>query len=636
VSTLTVRDVRMAFGGQDVLEGVTFDLPEGAHVGLVGPNGGGKSTLLRIIAGLETQSGGMVHRAQGDRLVYVAQEPLLVPGRSVFEEALSARAELLALEQELAHAADALAVAASTEADAAHDRYAELEARFEHAGGYTFESEAKRVLHGLGLTEAFWTRQAGDLSGGERARLGLARALLQAPDILLLDEPTNHLDLETLAWLESTLVARRGTLVVVSHDRYFLDRVAAVIWELRNGIVTQFTGNYSAYEVQRQERDARQAIEYERQQEEIAKTEEFIRRFRAGQRAREAQGRQTRLDRLERIAPVESRATLKINKAKVGRSGDIALRLTELHVAHPGHPDRPIITGPRELDLIRGERVAVVGPNGAGKTTLLRTIMGEFAPLSGVTRFGANVTPGYFRQASEDLDPDDSVLDLLLQTTGGEIPEARNRAARFLFRGEEVFKRIGDLSGGERSRVALARLFYSGANVLILDEPTNHLDLRSRETLEAALAGWPGSLLFVSHDRRFIDVVATRLWLVRDGTLRSFNGNWSAYVAVTEAPSPPQIEVAGAAAARSRPAPERSGRPPTREERRLEARVRDLERQVTEAEQEVARLHDELDAASTAADVDRVRDLGARYSAATAYLSNILEEWEKVAQSAAG
>jgi ATP-binding cassette subfamily F protein 3 len=636
VSTLTVRDLRMAFGGQDVLEGVTLDLPEGAHVGLVGPNGGGKSTLLRIIAGLETQTGGAVYRAQGDRLVYVAQEPLLVPGRSVFEEALSARAELLALEQDLAHAADALAAADPDEADAAHDRYAELETRFERAGGYTFESEAKRVLHGLGLTEAFWPRQAGDLSGGERARLGLARALLQEPDVLLLDEPTNHLDLETLSWLESTLVARRGTLVVVSHDRYFLDRVATVIWELRDGTVTQFTGNYSAYERQRQERDARQAIEYERQQAEIAKTEEFIRRFRAGQRAREARGRQTRLDRLERIAPVESRAALTINKAKVSRSGDIALRLTELRVAHPGHLDQPIITGPRELDLIRGDRIAIVGSNGTGKTTLLRTIMGEFAPLSGVTRFGANVTPGYFRQAAEDLDPDDTVLGVLLQTTAGEIPEARDRAARFLFRGEEVFKQIGDLSGGERSRVSLARLFYSGANLLILDEPTNHLDLPSRETLEAALAGWPGSLLFVSHDRRFIDVVATRLWLVRDGALQPFNGNWSAYIAARDAPPPPAVEVAGTATAGSRPAPERSGRPPTKEERRLEARIRDLERQVTEAEQEVARLHDELGAASAAADVERVRDLGARYNAAEAYLSNILDEWESAAQSAAG
>ena len=637
MSTLSVHGVRMAFGAHDVLRGVTVDLPHGAHVGLVGPNGGGKSTLVRIIAGLETPVAGGVSRAQGDRMVYVAQEPLLMPGRSVFEEALSARAELLALEQELAEAADALAAADAAAAEAAHDRYAQIETRFERAGGYTFESEAKRVLHGLGLTEVFWPRQAGDLSGGERARLGLARALLQDPDVLLLDEPTNHLDLESLTWLETTLTARRGTLIVVSHDRYFLDRVATTIWELRDGIVTPFAGNYSHYERQRQERDARQQIEYERQQEEIAKTEEFIRRFRAGQRAREARGRQTRLDRLERIEAVSRSARLHINTGKIGRSGDMALRLTELQVAHPGDETRPIIAGPREVDLGRGDRVAIVGPNGAGKTTLLRTIMGEIAPLAGTARFGANVTPAFYRQAAEDLEPDDSVLDVLLETTGGMIAEARDRAARFLFRGEEVFKHVGDLSGGERSRLSLARLFYSGANLLILDEPTNHLDLPSREALESALLGWPGSLLFVSHDRRFIDVVATDLWLVREGRLERFEGNWSAYLAAKSAPPQPPVEVAGTALAKERPQPAqgRNSRPPTRDDRRLEARVRELERQVTEAEQEVARLQHDLQVASAAQDVVRVRDIGARYTAAEAYLANVMEEWEAAAQAAA-
>jgi len=636
MSTLAVRDLRMAFGGQDVLQGVTVDLPEGAHVGLVGPNGGGKSTLLRIIAGLETPTGGAVNRARGDRLVYVAQEPLLVAGRSVFEEALSARSDLLALEQDLARAADQLAAAGPDEADATHDRYADLEIRFERAGGYTFEAEAKRVLHGLGLTESFWPRQAGDLSGGERARLGLARALLQAPDVLLLDEPTNHLDLDALTWLETTLAARRGTLVVVSHDRYFLDRVATTIWELRRGVVTGFSGNYSAYEQQRRERDARQVLEYERQQAEIAKTEEFIRRFRAGQRSREARGRQTRLDRLERIDPVQQQTQLRIKTGGVGRSGDIVLRLTELQVRHPGDSARPIITGPSEVQVMRGDRVAIVGPNGAGKTTLLRSVMGELEPLAGTVRFGANVIPAFFRQAAEDLDPEDSILDVLLETTGGMIPEARDRAARFLFRGEDIYKLVRDLSGGERSRLSLARLFYSGANLLILDEPTNHLDLPSREALESTLVGWPGTLLFVSHDRRFIDVAATDLWLVRDGRLDRFEGNWSAYVAAQTAPTTTPVEVAGAALATERERRERSGRPPTREERRLEARVRELERQVTEAEQEVTRLHDELDSASAAQDIARVRDLGPRYAAAEAYLANVLEEWETVAQSAAG
>jgi ATP-binding cassette subfamily F protein 3 len=639
VSTLTIRDVRMAYGGHDVLQGASAELPQGAHVGLIGPNGGGKSTLLRIIAGLESPTGGTVHRAQGDRLVYVAQEPLLAPGRSVFEDALSARAELLALEQELTAATEFLASAGAEDSDHAHHRYAELETRFERAGGYTFESEAKRVLHGLGLTEAFWPRQAGDLSGGERARLGLARALLQEPDVLLLDEPTNHLDLDALSWLETTLTSRRGTLVVVSHDRYFLDRVARTIWEVRNGVVSVFSGNYSAYEQQRRERDARQAIEYERQQAEIAKTEEFVRRFRAGQRSREARGRQTRLDRLERIAPVQRQAQLRIRAGAVSRSGDLVLRLTEVRVAHPGDTGRPILVGPPELDLSRGDRIAIVGPNGAGKTTLLRTIMGEAPQLAGSVRFGANVTPAFFRQAAEDLDPDVSVLDVLLETTAGMIPEARDRAARFLFRGEDIFKLVRDLSGGERSRLSLARIFFSGANLLVLDEPTNHLDLPSREALESTLAGWPGSLLFVSHDRRFIDAVATRLWLVRDGRIEAFDGNWSAYIDAQAAQPLPPVDVAGRQDAEPRSAIQRErgqgGRPPTREERRLEARVRELERQVGEAEQEVARLHQELEAASAAQDVERVRDLGARYAAAEALLETILGEWESAAQSVA-
>jgi ATP-binding cassette subfamily F protein 3 len=575
--------------------------------------------------------------------VYVAQEPLLVPGRSVFEEALSARGELLDLEHQLTAAAHDMADAAAAESAAAQARYAALETRFERAGGYTFEAEAKRVLHGLGLVEAFWPRQAGDLSGGERARLGLARALLQDPDVLLLDEPTNHLDLETLGWLEAMLVARRGTLVVVSHDRYFLDKVATTIWELRDGVVTSFSGNYSAYEQQRRERDARQALDYERQQAVIARTEEFIRRYGAGQRSKEAHGRQLRLDRMARIVPVARAQRLRLRPEKASRAGRVVLRLTDFQVAHPGDPARAIVTAPREIELERGDRIAIIGANGAGKTTLLRTVMGELPPLAGESRFGANVTPAFFRQASEDLDPDDSVLDVLLETTGGMIPEARDRAARFLFRGEDVFKRIGDLSGGERSRVALAGLFYSGANFLLLDEPTNHLDLPSREALESALAEYSGSLLFVSHDRRFIDAVATRLWFIRDGVIEVFNGNWSAWQART-----PAVEGQGAEAEAlpgvAKREPPGDKRPPTANPqpltpaatRRLAARVRDLEQQVTEAEREVARLHEELEAASLAADVGRVRELGARYAAAEQLLANVLAEWEDAAQEAAG
>lgn len=633
MSVVVVADLRMAFGGQDVLRGVTVELPQGAHVGLVGPNGGGKSTLVRLIAGLEPPTGGAVHRARGDRLVYVAQEPLLEAGRSVFEEALAARPELLAMELELGEAAHALADAVGADAQvAAQSRYGALETAFERAGGYTFEAEAKRVLHGLGLTEAFWPRRAGDLSGGERARLGLARALLQDPDVLLLDEPTNHLDLETLTWLEATLIARRGTLVVVSHDRYFLDRVATTIWELRNGVVEAFRGNYTAYETQRRERDALQAELHERQQAEIARKEEFIRRYKAGQKSKQARGRQKQLDRLERIEAVDRRQTLHLGKQQVARSGRLALRLRRLQVAHPDGSGRAILRSPAELEIESGDRVAIIGANGAGKTTLLRTLIGDDPPLAGEIQLGAAVSPVFFRQAAEDLDPDDSVLEAIMETSRLFIPEARDLAARFLFRGEDAFKRVGDLSGGERSRVSLARLLSQGANMLILDEPTNHLDLPSREALEAALVAFPGTLLFVSHDRRFIDGVATHLWLIEEGAIVPFRGNWSAYQAMKNAPvvAPPS---APATAAPREPA--RNGRPASREERRLEARVRELERDVTVAEETVERVQAELEAASAAADIERVRRLGAEFQAAEAALETALAAWEGAAQEAA-
>jgi ATP-binding cassette subfamily F protein 3 len=639
MSLVTLDAVRMAYGGTDVLAGVTAELPHGARVGVVGANGAGKTTLLRLIARLEPPTAGRIVTARDARVVYVAQEPEVDPVASVWGDALQVFAPLRALERELAAAGRALAAAAPAEAEALRARYDRLHHEYEARGGYTYEADVRRVLTGLGLPERYWDRRAAGLSGGERARLALARALLQQPDVLLLDEPTNHLDLAAMEWLERLLTTRRGALIVVSHDRYFLDRVVDRIWELRDGRVAVYPGNYSHFIRLRAERDRRRQALYERQQEEIARTEDFIRRYGAGQRAREARGRETRLARLARIAPVRRGPTVRLTIDAGPRSGRVALRLGRVVVEHPGRRGEPLLTLPPVLELERGHRTALVGPNGSGKTTLLRTVAGECGPLSGRVELGEGTRVAFFRQGAEDLDADEDVLTSFLAPRNRPLPEARDLLARFLFRGEAVFRRVGDLSGGERARLALARIFACGANLLLLDEPTNHLDLPSREALEAVLPSFPGAILFVSHDRRFIDAVATHVWAVQDGALTAFAGNWSAYAdrlerattggtAPTAAVMPVRPEPARDG---RRPAPGRGGR---EEERRRAARLRDLERAVTDAEAALASLHAGLEAATAARDVERIAALGHALVEAEERLSALMAAWEQAASHA--
>ena len=632
MSDFTIDNLTMAFGGQDVLTGVTAAAPRRARIGIVGPNGAGKSTLLRLIAGLDQPTGGAITIARDSRVVYVAQEPEVDAVASVYGDALQVFTELRALERAVEEAGHRLAEARAGAVAAAHAEYDQLHYAFDVGGGYTYESDVKRVLTGLGLPAPYWNRPAAGLSGGERARLALARALLRRPDVLLLDEPTNHLDLLALGWLEDFLLDWPGTLIVVSHDRYFLDRVIDRIWELRDGRVTAFPGNYSAYARQREERDLRQRELFERQQAEIERTEEFIRRYRAGQRAKQARGRQKQLDRLERVAAVGQRATLSLAVDAGSRSGGTALRLQRLQVEHPARRGEPLLTLPEKLEVERGRRVAIVGPNGAGKTTLLRTIAGEIAPLLGRVELGHGVRLGFFRQAAEDLNPEDDMLTAFLGFRNRPLAEARDLLARFLFPGEEIFKRVGDLSGGERVRLALARVFGSGANLLLLDEPTNHLDLPSREALEGLLPGFPGAIIFVSHDRRFIDHAATDLWQVEDGRIVSFAGGWTDYLERQAQRASIVLPPERAAA----PEPSHSlngadGRPQSKESRRRAARVRELEREVADAEEALAALHASLDAAVAAHDGNRVGTLGEAVVAAQRQLDELLAAWETAA-----
>jgi ATP-binding cassette subfamily F protein 3 len=520
MSVLSVQAVARWFGERELLKDVSFRVGHGDRVGLVGPNGTGKTSLLRIAAGLDAPDAGTVAYARGTRLGFLRQELLEDATGTVIEHARGAAAHLRELEGELQRLESAMA---GGDTDAL-ERYSDVQHRFEHAGGYDFEATLARILGGLGLG-GLVDREVATLSGGERTRLGLARLLLDDPDVLLLDEPTNHLDVSALEWLENFLVEQQSTAVISSHDRWFLDRVTSRTLSIEDLTVVEYRGGYSQYARQRADREAAQLRAHARQAEEIARTEDFIRRYGAGQRSKEARGRGKKLARLERIeAPTRTtRHTWDLAAADLG--SETVLETTALSV---GYSDAVMRTGP--LRVPRDARIAVVGPNGAGKTTLVRTLVGDLSPLEGYVSAAPAARVAYLEQAQAELTGDQTVLEALRSAAAGlSDQEARDLLARFLFRGEEVDRAVAVLSGGERSRLALARLSLRHANLLVLDEPTNHLDLAAREQLEAVLDAYEGTLVFVSHDRYFIDKLSTELWLIGGGLLRRFEGNWSSY-----------------------------------------------------------------------------------------------------------
>ncbi|NLD72466.1 MAG: ABC-F family ATP-binding cassette domain-containing protein, partial [Chloroflexi bacterium] len=510
MSIVSADRLGMYFGAQDVFQDVTFDIARGDKVGLVGPNGAGKTTLLRILLGQEEPTSGTVHRARNLAMGYLPQRPTLESTQTLHGEMLAVFAELRRMQRNLQEIAEQLA--AAQDPTELMERYAAAEHRFELAGGYEYENRIARVLSGLGFTADQYDWPIAVLSGGQITRALLARLLLQEPELLVLDEPTNYLDLAALEWLESYLQDWKGSILVVSHDRFFLDRVTTRILELNHGRLEAYRGNYSAYLDQREARRERQLREYEEQQEFIAKTEEFIRRNRAGQRYREARGRQTRLDRMDRIERPRENKRMNLRLSTNLRAGDKVLTTDGAVIGYPSRPEEAEGEAPTEHRLLqtgpilveRGQRIAMLGPNGSGKTTFLRTILGEMEPLAGRLRIGASVRIGYLPQTQEWLDADKTVLDHVLEASKLRIGPARSHLGRFLFSGDEVYKKVGTLSGGERSRLALALLTLRGANVLLLDEPTTHLDLDSQEVLQDVLMGFPGTILMVSHDRYLV------------------------------------------------------------------------------------------------------------------------------------
>jgi ATP-binding cassette subfamily F protein 3 len=517
MSVLSVQAVAKRFGERLVFSDVSFRLAHGDRVGLVGSNGVGKTTLLRIAAGLDSADAGNIAISRGTRIGFMEQEVLTQAAGTVEEHARGAAVHLRELETEMRELEPRL----GSDDQELLARYSEVQHQFEHAGGYDFDATVGRVLGGLGL-DALRDREVATLSGGERTRLGLARLLLDDPDLLLLDEPTNHLDVAALEWLERFVVEQQETLLVSSHDRWFLDRVTSRTLSFEKNSVVEYRGGYSAYARQRAEREAATEKAAARQAVEIERTEEFIRRYGAGQRSKEARGRGKKLARVERIEAPElaQQHGWKLEAAHL--AGDTVVQTAPLAVGY----DSPLVrTG--TLRVARDARIAVVGPNGAGKTTLVRTLVGDLTALEGYVQSAPTARVAFLAQAQMELSGDETVLDTMKLASGMNDAEARAHLARFLFRGDDVFKRVGVLSGGERSRLALARLAARHANLLVLDEPTNHLDLLAREQLETVLQSFEGAFVFVSHDRYFIDKLATEIWPIEGGVLKRFEGNWS-------------------------------------------------------------------------------------------------------------
>ena len=619
MAVVIASNLRKELAGAVLFDGVSFKVERRDRVALAGPNGAGKTTLLRMLAGETEVHGGELALQKGTRIALHDQRPPLQHGLSLREYVLSGAEDLVATERDLRALEERMA--GGEHGPEVLRRYSEAQARLEHAGGYDWRTRLTAVVRGLGFAERDLDRQLDTFSGGELTRASLARALGGDPDLLLLDEPTNHLDVASLEWLENELASLDAGIVLVAHDRWFLEATTTAVLELEAGRSTYFAGPWHEWRRERAMRLSAAQKESARLQEDIARLERFVERFRYKKsKARQAQAKLTQIGRLERdrsqqaneIALLTRRSrSLGFEFLSPARSGRTVAEVEDVRLAIG---DRVLVEHVT-FALERGEHVALVGPNGAGKTTLLRTLLGEREPDAGRVRLGHGVQPAYFSQQEIELDERHSVLESTQRATGLQRPQAQALLGRFLFSGwDEHEKSVSVLSGGERRRLALAHVVASGANFLVLDEPTNHLDLESREALEAALEAFPGTILLVSHDRALVDAVAQRTLALEDGTVRSYDGGWADYVrrrdeTAAQAP-PPEKKRKAAKPKLPPPAPKR----PSELDR--------LEAQITERETAVAELERKL-----AEDWTNVETLQA-HRRAREELQSLLDRWE--------
>ena len=625
---LSAQHIAKSFGVNAVLRDVSLTVQQGDRIGLVGVNGCGKSTLMRILAGLDAQDGGEISLVRGLRVGYLAQQNMVTSGETVWNELQKVYEQVFAMEKKLRELEDEMAHA-HTDAQ----RFAQLSAdydrltqRFEEAGGYSWKSMVSGVLNGLGFKPAQYDQCVDSLSGGEQTRLCLARLLLQKPDLLLLDEPTNHLDMETLQWLENYLAVYKGSVLVISHDRYFLDHVCTGIVEILMGSSEQYNGNYTRYIAQRQERFESRMRAYEIQQKEIERQQAIIARYRMFNREksiRAAESREKALDRMEKLEkPVDERA-IRFSFEARRRTGEDVLQLTEMsksfgekHLFHD-----------LTLRVRAGDRVALIGPNGVGKSTLIKIIVGEELPDTGFIRYGSNVDIGYYDQHQSTLHADKTVLDEIWDRFPQmEQSNVRGALGMFLFTGDDVFKPIHTLSGGEKGRVALTALMLRKDNLLLLDEPTNHLDMDSREVLEDALADFGGTIITVSHDRYFINRIANRIIEMQPDGVTEYLGNYDDYI---ERKNRPVAVEAEAGKTKTELEKEKRREKLSRQAlRQLKIRAQEAEKAVGVKEAEIAELEAQMADPSLYSDAQKSADVQRAYQKAQQALQTLYEQWE--------
>jgi len=671
MSLIIVNSLSKSFGAEDLFAGVTFSVAKGARLALVGPNGIGKTTLLRILIGQEEPSAGTVTRAKNLRIGYLSQEADFELQGVLWDVCLEPFADLIRMQGEVERLEAEMSDPAKREP--ALVRYGSVQHEFERRGGYVYQVRIKQVLTGLGFDPADFHMSLDHLSGGQRTRAHLARLLLSNPDLLLLDEPTNHLDIKAVEWLESYLTQWEGAAIIVSHDRYFLDHACNALLEMAISGSEYYRGNYSTYLQEREIRWAHRFEIFESEKEKLLKEVEYIKKNISGQNTLQAKGKLKRLTRvvqaIEQVGmdaavnsnwsqldvetttspfsveeaerrvrslrpPVRSMPDLHLHLRSTSRSGDLVIRTKDLKVGYPaedGIPEKMLFSTP-DIELRRQDCAALIGPNGAGKSTFLKTILGSLAPLAGEVILGASLRVGYFAQAHEGLDPNKTILEEIMAASPGMLPyQGREYLGKYLFSGDDVFKLVSMLSGGERGRLALAKLALEDTNLLLLDEPTNHLDITSQEVLQAVLDSYEGTILLVSHDRYLIDALATQIWEVdpNESQMIAFNGTYSQMKEEREKEaarlSMQQSQVSNSPISEAR-STKNARNKETKEERRKIAQLQELENKIAELEATLSNLSTQLE--SPFVKPEEVRKIGTEYERVQREMDEKLNEWE--------